>query len=561
MSYEDAVEAMRNRSVEPAPFERLAEKPEFVPPPVAGRFSIAAIATAVGSFGFFLLFVRPLFEAGALYSEGVLRLQLAALLPAFVLGWSFPRVSTPRLGAQLLCRAVWWSSLVVGLLVSMNYGDVADKALGALIAVACATALRSAGERGLDLQEPDHPFAPVRFRGHLLLALVMAAADALTLAFSGLMQLRFGMEGWNLSSAFSYAGPTIFAAAVMAIAVWGVYRLRTWALFLNLFANIAIAYFAVEGSLGLSPTVSISLASTAAIQCFIPVPILAVALGDRNAGQPLLARVRHRAMNYTVLALATLSVGVVALPGSDGWVDGPGRAFVRGTSPRSWVQPGAFSLRLMAMDGELQGARLDGRMLFGEDFSGFDMQEASLRSVHLRDVTLANADLRGADFTRAVFEYTTSDIKFRLEGALVERADFTGSFVSETVWAVLAQRGLEGVRCPDGTMATPGGGCDGHLGHIPRGYRRVFTFATTSTDGSVACGREGDLTVMLSEGEALLHRNTRYVQLAEGDFVSPLSRIHPLEDGRWEISSELCGDNILLPIDETEETAAASLAQ
>ena len=162
------------------------------------------------------------------------------------------------------------------------------------------------------------------------MALVMAAADALTLSFSALLQLRVGTEGWTLGGTLEHAGPTLVAAAVMGVAVWGVYRLRTWALFLNLVANIAIAYFALEGTLNLSPSVSVSLATTAAIQCFIPVPILAVALGDRNAGQPLFGRWRSLLMRFAVIALASGAVLGVLVPGGDAWVDGPERAFVRG---------------------------------------------------------------------------------------------------------------------------------------------------------------------------------------------------------------------------------------
>ena len=52
----------------------------------------------------------------------------------------------------------------------------------------------------------------------------MAAADALTLAFSALMQLRFGMDGWNLVATLGYAGPTVLAAVFFAISVVFVYR-------------------------------------------------------------------------------------------------------------------------------------------------------------------------------------------------------------------------------------------------------------------------------------------------------------------------------------------------
>lgn len=566
MSFEDEIQAMRARKVEPAPFECLAQKQTAPPQMPRWRPSVVGVATVIASFGFLVLFVRPAIDAGSLYSGGALKLQIAALLPLFVLGWALRRLSEPRLGAQLLCRAVWWSSLVVGLLISLNYGETPDKVLGAIIAVACAAALRSVGERGLDVEDPQSPFAPVRFRGHLLLALVMAAADALTLAFSGLLQLRFGMQGWTLGGTLDYAGPTVAAAAVMGIAVWGVYRLRTWALFLNLVANIAIAYLALEGTLGLSPTVSVALATTAAVQCFIPVPILAAAAGDRKAGQPLLAGLRHRLMNFTVLALAALSVLAVPLQSADGWVDGPGRAFVRGrgASPSRVTQErglgGRNDLRGLAGKSDLRGRTFDGESVHA-DLSGVDLRGASFRGGRLWLTRFDGADLRNVDFTRADFgggkivPHRGTRLQVTAQGALVHGADFSGAQIGEETWKQLAARGLEGVRCPDGTLATAeASGCDGHLGHVSAGFRRVFRFAQTSTRGSVACGREEGLTVVFEQGGVLWHRNDRYVQLADRDFVSRLSRIHMLDDGRWEVSSELCGDNILIPADaETSE--------
>lgn len=549
MSFEDEIQAMRERQVEPAPFEQLLQKQAELPQEPRRLLSVASVATLIASLGFLVLFVRPAMGAGALYVEGTLKLQVAALLPLFVLGWAFRRMSEPSLGAQLLCRAVWWSSLVVGLLISLNYGETPDKVLGAVIAVACAAALRSVGERGLDVQDPDSPFAPVRFRGHLLLALVMAAADALTLAFSGLLQLRLGMRGWNLLSTLDHAGPTIVAATVMGIAVWGVFRLRTWALLLNLVANIAIAYLALEGTLGLSPSVSVSLATTAAVQCFIPVPILAAALGDRNAGQPLLHALRHRLMSFTVFVLSGASLLAIALPGGDGWVDGPGRAFIRGTTGMPPVKPARE--RLDALGDDLRGRNFDRQVLDG-DFSGADFRGASLRGANLRLTHLDGADLRDVDFTRADFGaglVLPHGHRVSAKGAVVHGADFSGAQIGEEYWKLLAERGLEGVRCPDGTLATTGSGCDGHLGRVEAGLRRTFTFAQTSTHGSVACGREESLTVAFEQDGVLWHRDERYIQLADGDFVSCCSRLHVLDDGRWELSSERCGDNILLPAD------------
>ena len=128
----------------------------------------------------------------------------------------------------------------------------------------------------------------MRFRGQLLLALIMAFADAQTLVFSAVMQLRVGMQGWTLAGTVAYAGPATLAAAVMVLTVWGLYHLRTWALILNLLANFAIAYLALSGTLNVAGPVAMALAATAAIQAFLPVPILAMALGERRAGQPIL---------------------------------------------------------------------------------------------------------------------------------------------------------------------------------------------------------------------------------------------------------------------------------
>lgn len=559
MSYEDEIKAMQAHQVEPAPFERLAERKATEPRVPRARLSIASVATVGAGLAFGALFLRPLVGVDVLGGQRI-QLQVAALLPLFVLVWAFRRMSRPQLGAQLLCRAVWWSSLVVGLLISLNYGAIPDKVLGAIIAVASAVALLSVGERGLDVQDPDSPFAPVRFRGHLLLALVMAAADALTLAFSGLLQLRVGMRGWNLLGTIDYAGPTIAAAIVMGIAVWGVYRLRTWALLLNLVANIAIAYLALEGTLRLSPSVSVSLATTAAVQCFIPVPILAAALGDRNSGQPLLQSLRHRLMNVTVLALAGASLFAIILPGGDGWVDGPGRAFIRGSRKRAdtSVYYRTDRARFGAASNDLRGRSFDRRAL-DADFAGVDLRGASLRATNLWMTTLDRADLRNADFTKADFgggrvrQVNTERYFVTAKGAIVHGADFSGAQIREDTWRQLAAGGLEGVRCPDGTLATAdASGCDGHLGHVPEGTRHVFRFAQTSTKGGVACGQEDELTVAFEHAGLLRHRGDRYVQLANGDFASRFSHIRVLDDGRWQVSSDLCGDNTLIPADDGE---------
>ncbi len=534
MSFEDEIQTMRAREVEPAPFERLAQK-QAEPQQPLGPLRTPSVATLGAALAFLVLFVRPAIGAGAFTSGGRLELHVAALLPLFVLGWAFRRFSQPSLGAQLLCRAVWWSSLVVGLLISLNYGETPDKVLGAVIAVASAVALLSVGERGLEVQDPDSPFAPVRFRGHLLLALVMAAADALTLAFSGLLQLRLGSRGWNLLSTLGHAGPTIVAAIVMGVAVWGVYRLRTWALLLNLIANIAIAYLALEGTLGLSPSVSVSLATTAAIQCFIPVPILAAALGDRNAGQPLLQSMRHRLMNYTVLVLATASVLATFMSGADGWVDGPGRAFIRGgvrnskQTHRANADLGRVSrAELNAVSDDLRGRSFDGMSLRWTDFSGADLRGASFEQVRAHMTGFDHAQLQGASFRQA----DLSNASFR--GAELEGTDFTGAFLSQHAAT------QPGTICPDGRLAYEDGSCAHKYGYSAE----PLELRWVETGGLPGCPTPGTVTKTGVEGRYITVLGQPYVRLDDGDLRSMWGSID-VDGSRWELDSGPCGRNVL----------------
>lgn len=551
MSYDEALEAMRHRTVQPAPFDGVQHKLEGRASLPGRGARVISAAAGVATLGFLALFVRPSFSAAPAWAQDVVRLQFAAVLPAVVLGWSLRRAHQPRLGSQLLCRAVWWSNLVVGLLVAINYGEMVDKAIGSVIAVSCAVALLASGDRGLDIREPDHPFSPVRFRGQLLLALVMAAADALTLAFSALMQLRFGMAGWNFGAALSYAGPTVLAAAVMAVAVWGVYRLRTWALLLNLVANIAIAYFAMEGSLNLSPSVSVTLASTAALQCFIPVPILAVALGDRNAGKPLLGRARRYLMTAAITTLAAFSVLAIPLPTRGGWVDGPGRAFVRG-AVRTRPMPRSVRARRIAYGQDLRGWNFDGEMFVTDDFSGTDLRGASFRGASLQITAFDGADLRNADFRRADLMERWSPRRESLsKGVQIQGANFEGAAVSSETWAQIAANGTEGVTCPDGRPAAEDTGCAGRLGHLVDGYREVFLWDEDSPGDGRLCGKKGDPTVLFTDRSSgvLFLRYERFIRLSNGRFVSPDTTIEILADGRWKVSSDECGESFLVARD------------
>ncbi len=352
MSYDDAVQALRRVDVQPPALSDVESRRQWMQGRQldSGPVRIALLGAAVSVVAYLFLTVRPLMEfwpqldrfAGMdRFWFGVSMVSVATLLPAGLLVWAMRLIGRVGVGPQMLTRAVLWSNLVVGTLIAGNFVSSVDRIAGMVIAVACATAIVAVGSRGLDDVAPGDLFAPVRFRGPLLLALVMAFADAQTLMFSAVMQLRIGTAGWNLIGMIEFAAPITVAAGVMVLTVWGLYRLRTWALLLNLAANIAIAYFALDGTLHIATPVAAGLALTAAVQMFLPVPILATALGEKRAGQPLLRGYAPRLVPIGVVAIAALAVALAfTVERPRGWVMGS-RAFVRGLhrSPKQAKQP------------------------------------------------------------------------------------------------------------------------------------------------------------------------------------------------------------------------------
>ncbi len=227
MSYDQALEHLRQQPVEPPSFTDVERRRRWteqrrVP---SGRRRTALVATYVSVLAYVALSIRPIIDAVGLGGGTVAALWQgtgATLLPAGLLLWAARMARRSALGPQMLSRAILWSNLVVGVLIAAAFWSGMDRTLGVVIAFACATALIALGARGLHgREEDDGVFRPTRFRGLLLVALVMAFADAQTLLFSGIMQLRIGMDGWNLLGTLRYAGPTLVASGVMVVAVWG----------------------------------------------------------------------------------------------------------------------------------------------------------------------------------------------------------------------------------------------------------------------------------------------------------------------------------------------------
>jgi hypothetical protein len=197
---------------------------------------------------------------------------------ALVMLWAARLSRHPGLRANILTRAVAASSLVlaaIGLFSESNSSCV----FSVMLVIATGRSLQLLGTRGLD-DRSDRSFEPVRFRGVLILALILACADVVTLlrtiagAGSRMAASHF-IEGYP-SYAFLVpdVGWTAAAAALMAVNVWGLLRLRTWALLSMTLTNLAIVALAVV-LLAMLSWVAIALAMSAGIQLLLLLRILA----------------------------------------------------------------------------------------------------------------------------------------------------------------------------------------------------------------------------------------------------------------------------------------------
>ncbi|MFO7566086.1 MAG: hypothetical protein R6X02_25805 [Enhygromyxa sp.] len=228
---------------------------------------------------------------GASWSLGFvagLDVALMVLPPASISIWGARLTRDRGFRSAILSRAIAASNLVVALLYAASVGGMFGAVFSSLLALASARSLMLLGERGLDgSDDPSSEFEPVRFRGVLIVALIMSFADALTLGFSsavaGVRTLGVARAGLDFDG--SSLALTLAAALVMVVNVWGLARLRTWALFGTLLSNLGIAAAALHGMLAVNIYVSIALAVTAVMQLLCLVPVFAAALGDQQAGR------------------------------------------------------------------------------------------------------------------------------------------------------------------------------------------------------------------------------------------------------------------------------------
>ena len=232
-----------------------------------------------------------------------------------VLLWAADMSRDRRVRANILTRAIAASNIVLVLMSATSEGN-ADCVLAILVAVAMGRTLQLLGVRGLDgSDDPGSEFDPVKFRGVLLLTLLLACTDAVTLLWCLIVSV--GLDAASVDEAWRSYLPNIVTTAValvlIPINVWGVLRLRTWALFSSMLTNIVIGVLAMTSMLSVGWGTEIALVTTAVIQLLLPLPILAAALGLDSSHRYAWVALGLLRVVVPVFVLITIGIAVAHL--------------------------------------------------------------------------------------------------------------------------------------------------------------------------------------------------------------------------------------------------------
>jgi len=234
----------------------------------------------------------------AMHAEHILGLRwlpLVLLMSAPVLAAA--SIASRRVGLQLLARGIWWSFLLLGGLISTMIGveDDGKSAYPCAFTLANAFCLLVAGTTGLD--EGGGRFRPAAFRGTLLLAMVLAIADTVTLLWIG-----------SLQAVEERAFGTLLLVPGMILGVVGLLRLRTWGLLLSLACNVLVALLASTAVLKMPAELRWMLTATAVAQMLVPVPMW-IAIARRRLPPPdRFRRLKRVASTAVIVGIAASSV-------------------------------------------------------------------------------------------------------------------------------------------------------------------------------------------------------------------------------------------------------------
>lgn len=224
---------------------------------------------------------------------------VAVLVPPVSLLAAALVVFVPSLGAQLLARSAWWANLVLGVLLAA-VGSHVERIQGTVLLVGCAGALVLLSDRGLVEAQKRSGFNPAAYTTTLMLAMVLALADTLSLLLFGLLALSKSGDNPVL---------LLSCAAAMIVGFVGLYNMKPWGLVSNLVLNVAIAALALTGSLGVDDEIVALFTITAALQLLVPMPMLVSVLTRRPLWK-VPAAFKRMALNVVVGLMTALGIAL-----------------------------------------------------------------------------------------------------------------------------------------------------------------------------------------------------------------------------------------------------------
>ena len=198
-----------------------------------------------------------------------------------------------RVSFQMLARGLWWSVLLVGVLMALSNESV--KHDGAFVVLAATLALLITGASGLS--ERDEHFRPLAFRGTLTLALVLAMADTASFLWLGV-----GSAIYREGSFIILLVPPMLAGIV------GLLRLRTWGLVLSLACSLTVAVAALARLIELPGPFRALFITTALAQLLVPLPMLITIVRGRVPGEDRWSDFRRVGATTILVAIAGISV-------------------------------------------------------------------------------------------------------------------------------------------------------------------------------------------------------------------------------------------------------------
>lgn len=209
-------------------------------------------------------------------------------------------------GAYLVARALWWSSmLAAGAGLWLEPGTLPLLLPVMAIGSAICVWVLAHDDR---IVPPGEAFDLVAHRTTMTLVMILALADVETLMMAALNHEH--------PDEARYLPLALGGAVGMGIALWGLYRLRTWGLLLNLGLNLVIAGLGLMGGLLYDPGFAYLLAGTAVAQLGLSTPLLVTLVRRRRPPPARASRGRGwvRGLVFVVLVVDLVAVVRAAQP-------------------------------------------------------------------------------------------------------------------------------------------------------------------------------------------------------------------------------------------------------